>query len=626
MSHKDHSFAPSVRNVSSEATSFEHISSDAKSGGKHRSLRVRAKAGKGPRAFPSSPHQVQEPARLKGREAIPIHHLLNAPEGDGFTERFPIRDHPEGPVGEEDETTMGEAEDSSEASHWSEDYEPNDVFIGAEMPDFDTAFDSFLGGIETMTFGSFPLQHDLSQVISGGEVSSPTALSLEPRAFEIRQLLIGTASRYAMEYPEDPNTPHLGPAIQRLTHTEIDHCINLYFTNYHPHCPILHRPSFRPTVAPIPLLLTTAALGAMYSPDPGKVVWMKSLFDVMEVYIFGLPGLRDEAPGSFMLTEAPDEETLDYQFQVFQGAYLMVVMQFFSGNLAGRRRSRRQRFCTILSIARSFGLPTAQHARAGVISDETSFQRWVRNETRIRTMNIILALDSGMGIFHNVPPRVSFGELDLQLPCHPEYFDLASYAEMLQRSLCPHPRMKLIDAFQRLFTQPDELMSAYQPETLCCWDMLYLIHVLFTYCWQHLLGTPLNRLSPATLGSVPSHLFEPMKTALTNWKTLWDEARASLSRSAVREIGFETSADSYWTLTRLIVQKFEAATENVTESRTDSGSGGGSGSGIQGRDPPIMASTGYGGGIGTSRVGLDFMPLQVDCDSQGAHLRRILGR
>lgn len=46
-------------------------------------------------------------------------------------------------------------------------------------------------------------------------------------------------------------------------------------------------------------------------------------------------------------------------------------------------------------------------------------------------MNILLALDSAMGIFNNVPPRIHYVELDLQMPCHPEFFELSSYAEML---------------------------------------------------------------------------------------------------------------------------------------------------------------------------------------------------
>jgi hypothetical protein len=96
-------------------------------------------------------------------------------------------------------------------------------------------------------------------------------------------------------------------------------------------------------------------------------------------------------------------------------------------------------------------------------------------------MNVLLALDSAMGMFNNVPTRVSYYELDLQLPCHQQFFELSSYTEMLQKSLFPPPRMKLIDAFQKFFQPQSEIKFAFQAESLCCWDMLYLIHGLFIF-------------------------------------------------------------------------------------------------------------------------------------------------
>jgi len=91
-------------------------------------------------------------------------------------------------------------------------------------------------------------------------------------------------------------------------------------------------------------------------------------------------------------------------------------------------------------------------------------------------MNVLLALDAGMGMFNNVPPRINYCEVDLQLPSEQQYFELSSYTEMLQKSLFPPLRMKLIDAFQRFFVPQSEIKLAFQAESLCCWDMLYLIH------------------------------------------------------------------------------------------------------------------------------------------------------
>ncbi|EXJ73250.1 uncharacterized protein A1O5_03010 [Cladophialophora psammophila CBS 110553] len=576
-----------------------------------------------------TPQRTEEVARPKSRDAIPIHHLLNAPDGDDLVPRFPIRDTPPGLGGEEDDARVTEAEDSSEASHWSEDYENNNVFADATLADLDVVnFDSFFGGFENLTFGSYSLNPDISHITSVTGIVSASAMALESRAYQIRQLLMGAAAKFAVEYPDSPQLLHLETNIELLTHVEIDHCLNLFFNNYYRHCPIVHRPTFQPTIAPIPLVLGCVALGAMYS-EPAKVVWMKSLLDVMETYIFSLPEVRDEFFGALGCSQAPDEEALEYHFQMFQGAYLFVVVQYFSGNLAGRRRARRQRFPVALNLARYFGLPAAQHSNIDAIMDDLAFQRWVRTEARIRTMNVLLALDSAMGIFNNVPPRINYCELDLQLPCHPEYFDLSSYADMLQRGSFPRPRMKLIEAFQKLFVHPGELKAAYRNESLCCWDMLYLTHVLYTHCWQHLFGNPLNRISSTSLAPEPHLVYEPMKTALANWKTLWDDIRAKLSRANVSEMGFETSADSYWTLVRMIVLKFERKKSVSSASSSINGAVSHS-TGVfvkeetGASDDGMSESSTNGKGLSGASPSLDFMPLEADCDSQGAHLRKIL--
>jgi hypothetical protein len=133
----------------------------------------------------------------------------------------------------------------------------------------------------------------------------------------------------------------------------------------------------------------------------------------------------------------------------------------------------------------------------------------------------------------------------------------------------------------------------------------------------------MNRISPTTLAVGPSsHVLESVKTALNNWKTLWDEAKRSLPRSTVSDLGFETSADSYWTLLRMIVQKCEATSANAAANEAYNAPNG-----TYGNDQSQTGtySNGTSQGCG-STPGLDFMPLEADSDSQGAHLRRILGK
>jgi hypothetical protein len=148
--------------------------------------------------------------------------------------------------------------------------------------------------------------------------------------------------------------------------------------------------------------------------------------------------------------------------------------------------------------------------------------------------------------------------------------------------------------------------------------------VLYTHSWQQLFGNPLNRLSATSLSLVSTVSIEPMKTALANWKTLWDEIRSGITRSAFSEMGFETSADSYWTLLKMVVSKFE----DKASGSPVAGAVNGTTNGTSSDDDCRHTRSNPSGLLGqrASSPALDFMPLEVDCDSQGAHLRKILKR
>lgn len=243
--------------------------------------------------------------------------------------------------------------------------EPYDPYVGAP----DVGFDSFFDGlgkpryeasppssidslVEQMTFGSSVMSSDpmamqpIHMVITDSRVQA-----LEPRAQEIRQSLQSTAVNFGSSMPETQPLLELGPAISQLTATEVASLVELFFQHYHKHCPIVHKPSFQPTLKPLSLVLGIMALGGMYAPDKARVERMRSLLDVIELYIFSLPGLREEFPFSFDLSQAQDEDALYAQFETMQGAYLIVVAQYFSGNLAAKRRARRQRFTRVLDVS-----------------------------------------------------------------------------------------------------------------------------------------------------------------------------------------------------------------------------------------------------------------------------------
>lgn len=103
-----------------------------------------------PTSHPNPPAKRTDPHRPSSRDAIPIAHLLNSPPDDEFGPRFPVPGSLHSP--EEDATTVPSPENDSEASHWSDEMEPYDPYVGAP----DVGFDSFFDGLGTSRHEDFP--------------------------------------------------------------------------------------------------------------------------------------------------------------------------------------------------------------------------------------------------------------------------------------------------------------------------------------------------------------------------------------------------------------------------------------------------------------------------------------
>ena len=238
-------------------------------------------------------------------------------------------------------------------------------------------------------------------------------------------------------------------------------------------------------------------------------------------------------------------------------------------------------------------------------------------------MNVMLLIDAAFGIFDNIRPRIDLCELDLQLPCDRIYFDTANYQDMAINSLFPPQKTKVLNAYQKLFIPPIETFSnsdLTEKDALNCWDLLVIVHrtcpsppvasppdhsfsltsffliVLYSFVWRQIFSNPLLRKSSTSV-SPSVTVLDPLKLAVQNWKAFWDETRASVPPKDLPEMGFETSADSYWTLTRLLVHCFETKSSGGADAAT----------------------------VADERS-LDCLPIEGDCRNQGSHLRKILKR
>ena len=77
--------------------------------------------------------------------------------------------------------------------------------------------------------------------------------------------------------------------------------VDLYFEFWHPHCPILHQPSFDIETVPIALLIPVTLMGAMYSQNDQENNTAKLLMDLAELYVYSLDDLREESEISQIL-------------------------------------------------------------------------------------------------------------------------------------------------------------------------------------------------------------------------------------------------------------------------------------------------------------------------------------
>lgn len=81
---------------------------------------------------------------------------------------------------------------------------------------------------------------------------------------------------------------------------------------------------------------------------------LKILLDTIETYIYSIPGISEEyeLPDRAFIKHG-ENASLDWQrFQLeqLQGAYLMIVLQYWTGNPIARARVRQQRYGRVVAV------------------------------------------------------------------------------------------------------------------------------------------------------------------------------------------------------------------------------------------------------------------------------------
>ncbi|KAJ9294872.1 transcriptional regulator family: Fungal Specific TF [Paecilomyces variotii] len=229
--------------------------------------------------------------------------------------------------------------------------------------------------------------------------------------------------------------------------------LDLFWSQWHPNCPMIHKPTFDAETAPEELLCPMVVLGACTSPDIAHRKIAGFWFDIVEELVFTSPLLDFECSRSYSCD--CNRPVSRKKLQALQGAYCVCLYQNWDGSDKAKRRIRNQCFTVLVTAARDIGFESATHDQLEM-NDPGQFDwgRWVVTEELMRTMSYIFLIDSAFAIFNNLPPRFVISELKLEL-CYPESCFQAEcqntcFQEIKRTSRPPNAKLSIASAVEAL--------------------------------------------------------------------------------------------------------------------------------------------------------------------------------
>ncbi|OJI99269.1 hypothetical protein ASPVEDRAFT_125091 [Aspergillus versicolor CBS 583.65] len=221
-----------------------------------------------------------------------------------------------------------------------------------------------------------------------------------------------------------------------LSPQNLTRCLDLFWSRWYRHCPIIHRATFDLGNCWILLFATMALIGACMSPQQSDHQAAKHLLDVVEELIFSGPLFSEVA---FTGTRKDDQLGTRQNVETLQAACFMCLLQKWEGSDSAKLRMQRHRFTSFVATTRAMGLSQATHSRSmGTMINDAQWREWILKEEMIRTFNHIFLLDSAFVIFHNAVPRMVLQEMTIDLTC-PEAVFQAPTPEEFMIAIQSHP-------------------------------------------------------------------------------------------------------------------------------------------------------------------------------------------
>lgn len=245
-----------------------------------------------------------------------------------------------------------------------------------------------------------------------------------------------------------------------------------------------------------------------------------------------------------------------------QAAYIVCLYQNWEGSDQAKRRIRRHRFATLVSVVRDIGMQNARHPEYANPS-QFDWMAFAAREQLIRICLWTFLLDTAFVIFNNLPPRMVIKEMTLGLASCEAIFQVESSEvcfQLLQGQL--HSNASRLFKPVTIFYQAAEILCRNELDDTVILQLANL--------------GPLNLFTITS--SLHSMLFQyqngfssesqllPMRNALENWKVVWakyihefantlDHAPLGIAiitpQNMWKRIGFMRHASEYWLLASL---------------------------------------------------------------------------
>lgn len=264
--------------------------------------------------------------------------------------------------------------------------------------------------------------------------------------------LIDHLTAVSLSFPKDhpqssPNTS-LAKGTALFSRSSMDTLIEIYFSQWHRHSPIIHRATFDANKVSLPLLLSILLTGALLSPSSEHVSMAKDMLELAEECAFRNVLFNDLVSGSL---SQPPSETHRY-FEALQAAFSMAQIQLREGSLATRRRARANLFDQIIIAIRTMSLLDTKSLQSQTSIRNLDFEGFGGTEAQIRLVCGVFNLDASFTIFYKMKPRLLAQELSISMPCSVSAYLAQTLAEC-QKSLLmePSPSMHSMAGILEIF-------------------------------------------------------------------------------------------------------------------------------------------------------------------------------